>query len=39
MLGAVVGDIVGSPYEFTPSNIKTENFPLCKEESHVTETR
>lgn len=26
MLGAIVGDIVGSPYEFTPNNIKTGKF-------------
>ena len=37
MLGAIVGDIVGSPYEFTPNNIKTENFPLFKAESHATD--
>lgn len=37
MLGAIVGDIVGSPYEFTPNNIKTENFPLFKAESRATD--
>lgn len=35
MLGAIIGDIVGSPYEF--NNIKTTEFPLFSEESHFTD--
>ena len=26
-IGAIIGDIVGSPYEFDHNNIKTEDFP------------
>ncbi len=37
MLGAIIGDIVGSPYEFTQNNIKTTNFPLFSEQSHFTD--
>ncbi len=37
MLGAVIGDIVGSPYEFTFNNIKTTDFPLISERSHRTD--
>jgi len=37
MLGAIVGDIVGSPYEFYPDNIKTPEFPLFSEESNWTD--
>ena len=28
MLGAILGDIIGSPYEFDHNNIKTMDFPL-----------
>jgi len=35
MLGAIIGDIVGSIYEF--SNIKTTDFPLFDDESHFTD--
>jgi ADP-ribosylglycohydrolase len=28
MIGAIIGDIVGSPYEFNENNIKTTEFPL-----------
>jgi ADP-ribosylglycohydrolase len=28
MIGTIIGDIVGSPYEFDQNNIKTTNFPL-----------
>ena len=35
MLGAIFGDIVGSPYEF--NNIKTEDFPLLSKESRFTD--
>lgn len=37
MLGAIIGDIVGSPYEFDWNNIKTKNFPLFSERSHFTD--
>lgn len=35
MLGAIIGDIAGSIYEF--SNAKTEDFPLFKKESTFTD--
>ena len=35
ILGALVGDIVGSPYEF--ANMKTKEFPLVSEKSHFTD--
>lgn len=35
MLGAVVGDIIGSPYEY--ANIKTTDFPLFSEGSRFTD--
>ncbi len=35
MLGAIVGDIVGSVYEF--DNIKTTEFPLFGEDCHFTD--
>ena len=35
MLGAIIGDIVGSPYEF--HNIKRKDFPLFKVSSHFTD--
>ena len=37
MLGAIVGDIVGSPYEFDFHNIKTTEFPLFSELSYFTD--
>lgn len=37
MLGAIVGDIVGSLYEFSGNNIKTTKFPLFSERSHFTD--
>jgi ADP-ribosylglycohydrolase len=37
MLGAILGDIIGSPYEFTRNNIKTTDFPLFSERSHFTD--
>lgn len=37
MLGAIIGDIVGSPYEFTFRNIKTKDFPLFCERSKFTD--
>lgn len=35
MLGAIIGDIVGSVYEF--DNIKTKDFPLFREDSRCTD--
>ena len=35
MLGAIVGDIVGSVYEW--DNIKTKNFPLFREDCFFTD--
>jgi len=37
MLGAIIGDIVGSPYEFYPHNIKTIDFPLSNSRSKFTD--
>ncbi len=37
MLGAIIGDIVGSPYEFDENNIKTTNFPLFTDKSIFTD--
>ena len=37
MLGAIIGDIVGSPYEFDHNNIKTTDFPLFCERSSFTD--
>ena len=37
MLGAIAGDIIGSPFEFTVNNIKTTKFPLFSERSHFTD--
>lgn len=35
MIGAIIGDIVGSPYEF--HNIKRKDFPLFQTSSHFTD--
>lgn len=37
MIGAIIGDIVGSPYEFNANNIKTTDFPLFSEKSAITD--
>ena len=37
MFGAILGDIVGSPYEFDCNNIKTKNFPLFSGRSVFTD--
>lgn len=37
MLGAIIGDIVGSPYEFTGRSIKTTDFPLFSPKSRFTD--
>ena len=36
MYGAILGDIIGSPYEFDRGN-KTKEFPLFSEESTFTD--
>lgn len=36
-IGAVIGDIIGSPYEFDYNNIKTEHFPLFSRTSTFTD--
>lgn len=36
MYGAILGDIIGSPYEFDRGN-KTKDFPLFTERSHFTD--
>lgn len=35
MLGSIIGDIIGSPYEF--HNIKTKDFPLFSPKCHFTD--
>ena len=37
MLGAILGDIVGSPYEFDHNNYKHKDFPLLSEKSRSDE--
>lgn len=37
VIGAIIGDIVGSPYEFDYNNIKTTNFPLFSKKSYFTD--
>ena len=37
MLGAILGDIIGAPYEFDFNNIKTVDFPLFNEFSEFTD--
>ena len=37
MFGAILGDIIGSPYEFDYFNIKTKIFPLFSEKSTFTD--
>ena len=37
MLGAILGDIVGSPYEFDHNNYNHKDFPLLSEKSHFTD--
>ena len=37
MYGAILGDIIGSPYEFDQNNIKTKDFPLFRRESEFTD--
>lgn len=37
MIGAIAGDMIGSPYEFDFNNIKTEKFPLWSPHSRFTD--
>ena len=37
MFGAIIGDIVGSPYEFDRNSIKTKDFPLFSKQSQFTD--
>ena len=37
MLGAIIGDMIGSPYEFDENNIKTCDFPLWNGRSRFTD--
>ena len=37
MYGAILGDIIGSPYEFDQNNIKTTDFALFSERSEFTD--
>ena len=37
MYGAILGDIIGSPYEFDAQNIKTKEFPLFRFDSEFTD--
>ena len=37
MFGAILGDMVGSPYEFDWNNIKTKDFPLFSGNSTYTD--
>lgn len=37
MYGAILGDIVGSPYEFDCNNCKTKDFPLFSQRSQFTD--
>ena len=37
MLGAILGDMVGSPYEFDRNNHKSKDFALLSEKSHFTD--
>ena len=37
MYGAILGDIIGSPYEFDSNNIKTKDFDLFSERSEYTD--
>lgn len=37
MYGAILGDMIGSPYEFDSNNIKTKDFELFSERSEYTD--
>ena len=37
MIGSIIGDIVGSVYEFTPNNIKTKEFEFFNPNGNYTD--
>ena len=37
MYGAILGDMIGSPYEFNANNYKAKDFPLFSEKSTFTD--
>lgn len=37
LIGAIIGDIVGSPYEFDENNVKTKDFELITKRSRPTD--
>ena len=37
MIGAAVGDIIGSPYEFVQTAVKKKDFPLFGAKSRFTD--
>ena len=37
MIGSIIGDIVGSVYEFTPNNIKTKKFEFFNPNGSYTD--
>ena len=37
MYGAILGDIIGSPYEFDCNNYKEKDFPLFSQQSEITD--
>ena len=37
MIGAIISNNVGSPYEFNVNNIKTTDFPLFNEKPYITD--
>ena len=37
MFGAILGDMIGSPYEFNSHNYKAKDFPLFSKASHFTD--
>ena len=37
MIGSIIGDIVGSVYEFTPNNIKSKEFVPTKFKEVINE--
>jgi len=37
MIGAIIGDMVGAPYEFDENNIKSKKFPFFDKKSEPTD--
>lgn len=37
ILGAIIGDMIGVPYEFTRPRIKTKDFPLFTSKCHISD--